>query len=61
LPLLYQDMIVWRTVMNYADYDRKPDMFARAERRYKYYKNRAEKNLMPTPTYGFNRYDIGGY
>jgi hypothetical protein len=56
LPPLYQDMIVWRAVMYYADYDRKPDMFARAERRYEYYKNRAEKNLMPTPSFGFNRY-----
>ena len=58
LPLLYQDALVWRTVMYYADYDRKPDMFARAERRYMFYKNRAEKNLMPTPTFGYNRYNV---
>lgn len=57
MPALYQDAIVWRAVMYYADYDRKPDLFARAERRYEYYKNRAERNLMPTPTFGFNRYD----
>lgn len=57
MPSLYQDMIVWRTVMYYADYDRKPDMFARAYRRYQYYKNRAEANLMPTVSFGFNRYN----
>jgi hypothetical protein len=61
LPLLYQDMIVWRTVMYYADYDRKPDLFARAERRYEFYKNRVEKNLMPTPSFGFNRYAVSTY
>jgi len=58
MPSLYQDMIVWRTVMYYADYDRKPDMFARAYRRYQYYKNRAESNLMPTVTFGVNRYNM---
>jgi hypothetical protein len=58
MPPLYQDMIVWRTVMYYADYDRKPDMFARAYRRYQYYKNRAESNLMPTVTFGVNRYNM---
>ena len=56
MPALYQDMIVWRTVMYYADYDSKPAMFARAERRYEYYKNRAERNLMPPPTFAWNRY-----
>lgn len=58
LPVAYHDMIVWRAVMYYADYDRQPDLFARAERRYEYYKNRAEANLMPTPTFGFNRFSI---
>lgn len=56
LPALYHDMVVWRTVMYYADYDSKPSMFARAERRYEYYKNRIEKNQMPQVTLGFNRY-----
>lgn len=56
LPANYQDMIVWRTVMYYADYDSKPSMFARAERRYEFYKNRSERNLMPVPTFSWNRY-----
>ncbi len=58
LPLQYHDMVVWRTVMYYADYDNKPAMYQRAEKRYEFYKNRAERNLMPTPTFGFNRYSM---
>jgi hypothetical protein len=61
LPPLYHDMIVWRTVMYYADYDRKPDQYARAERRYEFYKNRAEKNLMPGPSFGLNRYNVSRF
>ena len=57
MPALYQDAIVWRAVMYYADYDRKPDQFARAERRYEYYKNRTDANKMPVPSFGWNRYD----
>lgn len=60
LPAQYHDMIFWRAVMYYADYDSKPSMFARAERRYQFFKNRAEKNLKPQITWGWNRYATRG-
>lgn len=57
LPLNYHDAIVYRAMMYYADFDSKPHVFARAERRYNLLKNRLEKNLMPTFTWGVNVYD----
>ena len=57
VPTEYHDAIVWRALMNYADYDEKPQVFARAERRYKFYQNTLETNKIPTITFGFNPYD----
>lgn len=56
LPAEYHDMIMWRAVMYYADYDSKPQVKQRAEARYEYYKNRVEKNQTPTIGFAFNRY-----
>lgn len=58
LPLLLQDSVVWRAVMHYADYDRKPDQFARAQRRYEFFRNKADKNYLPTPTFATNRFNM---
>lgn len=57
MPPLLQDSIVWRTVMYYADYDRKPDQFERAQRRYEFYRNKADKNYLPTPSFACNRFN----
>jgi hypothetical protein len=56
-PVEYHDIIVWRALMNYADYDEKPQVFARAERRYNLYKNRLNVNKLPELKWGANRYD----
>ena len=56
-PVEYHDVIVWRALMNYADYDEKPQVFARAERRYNLYKNRLNVNKLPETKWGANRYD----
>jgi hypothetical protein len=56
-PVEYHDVIVWRALMNYADYDEKPQVFARAERRYNLYKNRLNVNKLPELKWGANRYD----
>lgn len=53
----YHDAIVYRAMMNYADFDNQPHVYARGERRYGLLKNRMERNLMPTPTWGVNKYD----
>lgn len=53
----YQDILVWRTVMYWADYQSRPDAFARAERRYEGYKNRLEKNKKPTFSFSPNQFN----
>lgn len=56
-PVEYHDVIVYRALMNYADFDEKPQVFARAERRYNLYKNRLNVNKLPELKWGANRYD----
>jgi hypothetical protein len=56
-PVEYHDVIVYRALMNYADYDEKPQVFARAERRYNLYKNRLNVNKLPELKWGANRYE----
>lgn len=43
----YEDIIVWKAVMHYADYDRKPEVFVRARKRYDFYLSRLMKKEMP--------------
>ena len=56
-PEEYEDAIVWRAVMYYAEYDRQFDVFQRASRRYGFYKNRLERNQMPPVYFGPCKYD----
>jgi len=57
IPTEYHEAIVWRALMNYADYDEKPQVFARAERRYGFYRSNLETNKLPTLSWGLSPYD----
>lgn len=57
LPTAYHEAILWKAVMYYADFDRQPDVFARAERRYKTLQNVFEFQKLPTLTWSPNVYD----
>lgn len=54
----YHDLIVFRALCYYADYDEKPQVKARAEQRYDLYKNRLLVNKLPEVKWGSNRYEI---
>jgi hypothetical protein len=56
IPADFQDAIIWRAVMYYAEHDRKPELFQIASRRYVFYKTRMEDLLMPQVTWGRNQY-----
>lgn len=56
LPDEYHDAIVWRAVSYYALYDQDINKFKNATRRYMFYKGRMDKRLMPTVSFGRNRY-----
>ncbi len=57
LPSQYHPVILWLAVVYYADYERQPDLWSRAERRYKYYKRMMDKDLKPRFTMPRNRYN----
>jgi hypothetical protein len=55
----YQDAIVWRAVMYWADYQERPAQFARAERRYESIMNRLNRNQKPTWSFAPNAFTTG--
>lgn len=57
LPEEYHDWIAWRALMNLGRYDKDPDLFAYAGDMHTQYQNRAERNLMPIPSYGASPYN----
>jgi hypothetical protein len=57
LPTHLQDIIVWRAVMYYAQYDRAVDIERRARDRYKFYKRVLDRQKKPHFTFGRNRYN----
>lgn len=60
LPNEYHEWIAWRALESIARFDKNPDLLAYAESHSKFYKNRAEKNLMPLPTWRASRYNYPG-
>ena len=52
----YEDIIVWRAIMHYADYDRKNDVYLRAKKRYDYYLNLLFRKEMPAVTHTPSRF-----
>ena len=61
LPIEYHEIIVWQALMNYGDFDEKPQVFQRAERRMKRYQNNLEFNKLPTLSFGVNIYDATSF
>jgi hypothetical protein len=57
LPAQYQDMIAWRAVMYWADYQEHPSQFARAEKRYETYMNRLCANKKPRFSFAPNAFN----
>lgn len=57
LPAEYHDWIAWRALENIARYDKNPDLMAWAQSQARLYKRKAERNLMPIPSWAPNRYN----
>jgi len=53
----YEDIIVWRAIMHYADYDRKDAVYLRAKKRYDYYLNQLFRKEMPMVTHAPSRFN----
>lgn len=52
----YHDILSWRAVMYYADYDRKPEIWGAANKRYRFYLRRLATNAMPAMGFAPSRY-----
>lgn len=59
LPGEYHEWIAWRALMSIARYDKNPDLFAYANEHVTFYKNRAERHLMPIPSFEDSRFNRG--
>lgn len=57
LPLEYHDWISWEALANLARFDKDPDLLAWADSNIKFYKHRAERNLMPVVRWGASKYN----
>lgn len=57
LPEEYHDWIAWEAAKNLARYDKDPDLFAYAEKMADTYQKRAERNLLPIPSYRANPFN----
>lgn len=58
LPYEYHDWIAWRALENIAQYDKNPTLFAYANRWATFYKQRADKQLLPTIRWGATRFEV---
>lgn len=57
IPEEYEDIVVWKAVIFYAEFDRAMDVLQRANKRYLFYKFRMERNEMPVVAFGPCKYD----
>lgn len=57
LPPEYHDWIAWRALSNIARFDKNPDLMGWAQGQERLYKRKAERNLMPIPSWAPNRYN----
>lgn len=51
LPSEYHDWIAWMALEQLARFDKNPDLLAYAQSNSKFFKTRAERNLMPIPSW----------
>lgn len=56
LPREFHDWIAWRALENIARFDKNPDLLGYAATQSRLYKRKAERTLMPLPTWRANRY-----
>lgn len=54
LPSLYHEWIAWEALMNLALFDKNPQLYGYAQRMATEYRQRAERNLMPIPSWKAN-------
>lgn len=54
IPEELQLGVVWKAVMMYADYDNKPQVFARAKKQFNFYNNKMEENKLEEVKFGGN-------
>lgn len=59
LPAEYHEWIAWEAVASLARFDKDPDLLAYAQTNITFYKNRAERNLMPTVSWAASRFSNG--
>lgn len=57
LPGEYHDWIAWLALMSIARFDKNPDLFEWASSQAKEYKTRAERNLMPIPSFQESKFN----
>lgn len=57
IPAEYHEWIAWNALMNLAKFDKNPDLAAYARSMATPYKLRAERNLMPIPSWAQSRYN----
>jgi hypothetical protein len=57
LPAEYHDIIVWKALMYYSQYDNNQTLYGHALSRYSFFRNRMERRLMPVVSFGKNRYN----
>ena len=55
----YHDWIAWTALMNLARYDKNTTLFNYAQSMATFYARRAERDLMPMPSWGPNRFNRG--
>lgn len=53
----YHEWIAWKALENLALYDKNPTLYTYANRWATFYKGRADKELMPIPKWGSNRFE----
>lgn len=57
LPEYLQDWIAWEAVKMVASYDKNGSLYAHAKENANFYKNRADKNLMPLVSFAGSRFN----
>jgi hypothetical protein len=57
LPSFYEDAIVWRAVLYYAQFEGLPAVEAKANKRYKFYKRILDANHKPKYAFGRSKFD----
>jgi hypothetical protein len=59
LPLQYHEWIAWEALMRLATYDKNSQLFAHSQKQAIFFRNRAEKNLMPLISYRDSPFNDG--